>query len=225
MLTRVLETEAMDTPDEAVEYDSMDHAEVNRVFVDDLLAVGLPAGPILDLGTGTAQIPIELCGRELPADVAQDILAIDLAEHMLRVASDNICRAQVADRVQLERIDAKQMPYADGLFAAVISNSIIHHIPNPTDVLAEAWRVLAPGGLMFVRDLLRPEEEQTVRHLVETYASDATASQRQMFDASLRAALTVDELLALIAPFCPDASTVRATTDRHWTWVTRKCLA
>lgn len=36
MLPRVLETEAMDTLDEALDYNSMDHGEVNRVFVNDL---------------------------------------------------------------------------------------------------------------------------------------------------------------------------------------------
>jgi methylase of polypeptide subunit release factors len=62
-LQRQLEPELMDDPQEAVVYDEMDHAEVNRRFVDDLLA-GSPIGhDILDLGTGTARIPIELCNR------------------------------------------------------------------------------------------------------------------------------------------------------------------
>ena len=38
MLSRILETEVMDTPAEALDYDAMDHSAVNRVFVDDLLA-------------------------------------------------------------------------------------------------------------------------------------------------------------------------------------------
>ena len=38
MLQRVLETEAMDSLEEALDYNSMDHGEVNRVFVTDLLA-------------------------------------------------------------------------------------------------------------------------------------------------------------------------------------------
>ena len=37
-LSRILEPEIMDSPEEAADYDSMDHAEVNRRFVDDLLA-------------------------------------------------------------------------------------------------------------------------------------------------------------------------------------------
>ena len=38
MLPRTLEPEVMDSPEEARDYDAMDHAEVNRKFVDDLLA-------------------------------------------------------------------------------------------------------------------------------------------------------------------------------------------
>ncbi len=38
MLSRVLEPEVMDTPEQASAYDAMDHSEVNRRFVDDVLA-------------------------------------------------------------------------------------------------------------------------------------------------------------------------------------------
>src|SRR4051812_38134791 len=64
MLQRILEPEVMDSPQEALEYDTMDHSAVNRVFVDDLLAARPAPGDVLDLGTGTALIPIELCKRE-----------------------------------------------------------------------------------------------------------------------------------------------------------------
>src|ERR1051325_11092068 len=63
-MQRVLEPEVMDSLDEAIDYDAMDHAEVNRLFVADFLqAAGRMAADaeILDLGTGTAQIPIEMC--------------------------------------------------------------------------------------------------------------------------------------------------------------------
>ena len=53
-LERVLEPEVMDTYEEARDYDSMDHQAVNKLFVDDLLAVGNIGNDILDVGTGTA---------------------------------------------------------------------------------------------------------------------------------------------------------------------------
>ncbi|MDE0736953.1 MAG: ubiquinone biosynthesis protein UbiE, partial [Pirellulaceae bacterium] len=60
-LERILEPEVMDSIEEARDYDEMDHAAVNEVFVSDLLETGDVGGEILDLGTGTAQIPVALC--------------------------------------------------------------------------------------------------------------------------------------------------------------------
>ena len=218
MLPRVLETEAMDTLEEALDYDAMDHGEVNRLFVADLLSAGPPAGEILDLGTGNALIPIELCRQSPTARV----LAVDLSAHMLAVARRNVEKAGCCGRIRLERVDGKRLPYRDGEFPTVISNSIVHHIPEPREVLAEAWRVAALGGLLFMRDLFRPADETAVRRLVETYAAGGNRHYQQMFADSLRAALTVAEVRALAAEFGAKADSVQATSDRHWTWVVRK---
>ena len=78
-LKRVLEPEVMDSSEEAEDYNAMDHSHVNQVFVQDLLAFveahGKPLGDVLDLGTGTALIPIELCQR----DANCRVMAIDMA--------------------------------------------------------------------------------------------------------------------------------------------------
>jgi hypothetical protein len=58
--------------------------------------------------------------------------------------------------------------------------------------------------------------------LVNTYANEATAYQRRLFGESLRAALTVEEMASLVADFGFARSTVRMTSDRHWTWITAK---
>jgi ubiquinone/menaquinone biosynthesis C-methylase UbiE len=218
MLPRTLEPEVMDSAAEATDYDAMDHSAVNRVFVADFLALWDGGIPLLDAGTGTAQIPIELC-RQSPA---ARVVAVDLAEHMLQVGRDNVRKAGLDDRLELRRCDAKQLPFADGSFRGVISNSIVHHIPEPSRVLAEMVRVVAPGGLLFVRDLLRPADEATLSALVETYAAGANAHQQQMFADSLRAALTLAEVRALVAGLGLDPSAVRQTTDRHWTWAARR---
>jgi ubiquinone/menaquinone biosynthesis C-methylase UbiE len=214
MLPRVLEPEVMDSPREARDYDAMDHAVVNRAFVTDFLAVWDGRGPILDVGTGTAQIPIELCGRTSAAQV----VGIDLAEHMLQVGRLNVSRAGLDGHIRLEAQDAKRLPYPTATFGAVISNSIVHHIPEPRAVLAEMVRLVIPAGLLFVRDLLRPEDDEAVRHLVTCYAGAANAHQQQMFEDSLRAALTLAEIRALIEDLGFPSETVRQTTDRHWTW-------
>ena len=60
-------------------------------------------------------------------------------------------------------------------------------------------RVILPNGWLFVRDLLRPEDDESVQRVVATYAADANAHQRKMFDDSLRAALTLAEIRLLAA--------------------------
>jgi ubiquinone/menaquinone biosynthesis C-methylase UbiE len=217
-LTRILEPEVMDSAEEACDYDAMDHSAVNRVFVADFLAAWNGALPVLDVGTGTAQIPVELCRQ----DQRTVVTAIDAAAHMLNLAQRNVGAAGLHQRVRLERADAKRLPFADGSFAAIISNSIVHHIPEPAIVLAEMVRTLAPGGLLFVRDLLRPNDEPTLRRLVEVYAEGANEHARQMFADSLHAALSLREMWELVAGLGYDPAGVRQTTDRHWTWVARK---
>jgi ubiquinone/menaquinone biosynthesis C-methylase UbiE len=217
MLPRVLEPEVMDSAEEAHDYDAMDHREVNRAFVGDFLAVWDRAGPILDVGTGTAQIPIELCRQ----DPAARVTGVDMAGHMLEVARDNVRRAGLTDQLLLEQADAKHLAFAAGTFAAVISNSIVHHIPAPGEVLAEMVRVTRPGGLLFVRDLLRPATAEEIRQLVAAYTGGANSHQQQMFADSLHAALTLAEIRDLVAGLGFDPASVRQTTDRHWTWCAR----
>ena len=169
---------------------------------------------MLDVGTGTALIPIEFC-RSFPN---LRIVAIDLANEMLKLATANVERAGFRDRIELRLVDAKRIPCPDGEFATVVSNSIIHHIPRPLDSLAEMVRVLAPGGLLFVRDLLRPRTEAELEALVTTYTPGATPSMRQLFRQSLHAALTVEEVADMLDQLGLNRAGVRATSDRHWTF-------
>jgi ubiquinone/menaquinone biosynthesis C-methylase UbiE len=235
MLPRVLEPEVMDTPDEARDYDSMDHAEVNRRFVDDLLIclessrlarASRPGGGakqslrFLDLGAGTAQIPIELCRRTDHIS----IVAVDAARHMLDLATRNIAAAGLAIRIKTCLADAKSLPFQNGEFDGVISNSIVHHLPEPIAGLGEAVRITIPGGLLFFRDLLRPASEAELATLVDRYApaagiSPGTDHQRDMFAESLHAALTLDEIRNLVAELGFSPSGVEQTSDRHWTWM------
>ncbi len=220
MLKRILEPEVMDNEDDAVDYDAMDHSEVNRVFVDDLLQATRKLGSeltkdsvLLDVGTGTGLIPIRFCQRTGFGSV----VAIDLATEMLRLAARHVGGCGLNDRVQIERVDAKSMPYEDGRFEAVMSNSIIHHIPDPSLVFAEMLRVLKPGGLLFVRDLMRPADQDTLDQLVNTHTKNESDHARQLFRDSLHAALTVDEVREILQSYGCPADWVSQTSDRHWT--------
>jgi ubiquinone/menaquinone biosynthesis C-methylase UbiE len=211
MLPRVLEPEVMDTAEEAVEYDAMDHGGVNRRFCEDLLALEPEPRRVVDVGTGTARIPVVLCELHPRCSV----VATDLAEHMLEVARRNI--RGVEDRISLVRVDAKGSNLPARAFDVVMSNSIVHHIPEPSRFFEEAVRLCAPGGLIFVRDLERPRDEQALQSLVATYAANDTPKQRGLFADSLRAALTVDEVVELVRVHGIPPSAVSRTSDRHWT--------
>lgn len=214
MLERILEPEVMDTAEEARDYDAMDHSAVNAVFAADFLAAWRGRNPVLDVGAGTAQIPIAIAGRAPNVE----IVAIDLADHMLALARRNVVAAGCGARIRIEKADAKGFRYPDEFFGSVISNSIIHHIPEPNRCFVEMHRVCAPGGVLFVRDLLRPDDIGALKGLVNRYAGDANAHQRKMFAESLHAALTLNEVREQVKALGYDSSTVQTTSDRHWTW-------
>ena len=219
-LQRILEPEVMDTPEEACEYDSMDHSQVNEVFCNDFFAArNLTDGvQILDVGTGTAQIPIAMCKR----NSGLKITAIDLAESMLTLGNKNIQTARLEDSITLVQVDSKKMPYPDESFDQVVSNSIIHHIPNPVECFKEMIRVTKKDGLLFIRDLLRPFSLVELQNIVNLHAGDATPKQKQLFTDSLHASLSLAEVREMVKRFGFEAFTVIQSSNRHWTFTARK---
>jgi ubiquinone/menaquinone biosynthesis C-methylase UbiE len=216
MLTRILEPEVMDSAADAREYDAMDHSTVNAQFVTDLLPhLTNLSEQVLDLGAGTAQIPIEIARRASNLHIT----AVDAAASMLAVARANISAANLTDHIDPILADAKHLPFADNSFSVVTSNSILHHIAEPETVVSEAVRVTTRGGLLFHRDLVRPSDEAELQYLVETYAGSATPYQRKLFSQSLRAALALGEVRELVSHFGFAPNTVLMTSDRHWTWL------
>jgi ubiquinone/menaquinone biosynthesis C-methylase UbiE len=223
MLERVLEPEVMNDLQEAIEYHDMDFAEVNRAFVRDLLAFAAQEDrtlgrDILDLGTGTARIPVELC---LQAPSVR-VMAADASSEMLELARYHIEINHMLDRIQLHRTDAKKLVFGPGFFDAVISNSLVHHLPQSDAFFAEALRVLRPGGLLFVRDLFRPASQDQVEALVAQHAGNESPRSQQLFRQSLQAALTTEELAKILAALGVDAQCIQMTSDRHWTLAYRK---
>jgi predicted protein tyrosine phosphatase/ubiquinone/menaquinone biosynthesis C-methylase UbiE len=212
-MQRVLEPEVMDSWEEAIEYDSMDFIEVNAAFAKSAAALGPVFGNVLDAGTGTARIPIALC--QLRPE--WKLTCIDLSANMLKVGAENVDRAGVRSQISLELIDAKAMPYPDHYFDMVISNSIIHHLPDPLPFLQEVQRVLKPQGAIFLRDLLRPEKLEMRDNLVELYAGNCNAHQKQLFSDSLQAAFTLDEVEEMIENAGLDGVRIYESSDRHWT--------
>lgn len=218
MLPRVLEPEVMDSIEEALDYDTMDNDQVNQRFVEDLITAGGDSQWTLDLGCGTALIPL-LMAESLPA---VRIVAVDYSANMLRVGRQHLVERSLLQAVVLIRADAKRLPFRDNTFPQVVSNSLIHHLREPQIAFHEAYRVTCPGGLLFFRDLARPTDEAALRQLVQLYAGGENPHQQQMLADSLRAALTLEEVAACLERLKLADSDLQMTSDRHWTWIARK---
>ena len=225
MLPRTLEPEVMESSEEARDYDAMDHRAVNESFAADFLAAWQkhrPAGgppsqdeplSVLDCGTGTAQIPIMLARRGMPLRIT----AIDLSQEMLEIARRNVDEARRGEWIELRNADCKRLSLGDATFDAVMSNSIVHHLAEPLAAIREMLRVLRPGGLLFIRDLLRPDSMSELDSLVSKHTVGATQRQRQLFRDSLHAALTLDEIRQAVESLGLSPKDCERSSDRHWT--------
>lgn len=212
-MQRILEPEVMDTSEEAIEYDAMDFTAVNTAFAQRTSELGPQSGLVLDAGTGTARIPILIC-QKCPQ---LQIIASDLSKNMLLIASKNVEQAGLQKQISLELADSKQLPYQDGQFDIVISNSIVHHLPDPLPFFLEIKRVLKPNGAIFIRDLLRPTDEATMNALVDSISDDYDEHQKMLFRDSLQAAFTLNEVKKIVQNAGLERVKVYQSSELHWT--------
>jgi ubiquinone/menaquinone biosynthesis C-methylase UbiE len=213
-MERVLEPEVMDSLEEAIEYDAMDFVEINQSFAEEAIALGpKEQAKVLDAGTGPGRIPILLCQMR----PQWEVFAVDLAQSMLRIASQHIQEAGLQQQIRLELVDVKNLPYEDGQFDLIVSNSLVHHLPEPFTFFSELKRVLKPNGGVFIRDLFRPADEATMDALVNSVGTEYDSQQKKLFRDSLHAALTLDEVNQLISQVGLKGVNVYQSSDRHWT--------
>lgn len=98
--------------------------------------VSLPR-PILDIGCGFGEFAVAYA--EEPID-----MGIDLSARDLYIAS------KTKKYTNLTLGDARDLPFANNSYGSVFSISTLEHIPNSDRVLKEAYRVLKPGGILFL---------------------------------------------------------------------------
>ncbi|HET8754626.1 MAG TPA: methyltransferase domain-containing protein [Solirubrobacteraceae bacterium] len=117
--------------------------DMRRAF---LAAVEMPAGAdVLEVGCGTGVLTRVLAG--LPE--VDTVVGVDLAESLLDKA--RALAAGVAN-VAFEPADARSLPFAGERFDVVVFDSTLSHVPEPERALAEAFRVLRPGGRLAAFD-------------------------------------------------------------------------
>jgi ubiquinone/menaquinone biosynthesis C-methylase UbiE len=212
MLDRVLEPEVMDNWQEATAYDAMDFSAINRDFALTAIDLHPQAVRVLDIGTGTAQIPIILCQEKS----CYQVLGVDMAQSMLTLGRRNIEAAGLLQQIQLELADGKSLPYPNWGFDMVISNSLVHHLPDPRSFFQQVARLVKPNGAVLIRDLLRPDSLAEIDRLVAA-AGDYGPRQNQLFRDSLAAAFTLAEIQDLVLEAGMTDYQLSQTSDRHWT--------
>lgn len=213
MINRILEPEVMDDTTEAQEYDQMDFSEVNRDFAQLACQLVKDKALVLDIGTGTARIPL-IMAQLRPQ---WQIIGIDLAESMIKLGKQNVEKEGKSQQITLDLIDGKKTPYEDHTFDLVVSNSLVHHIPSPLELLKEINRIVKPQGTVLIRDLFRPSSLEEIEGIVKKANLSYTPRQEKLFKDSLQAALTLEEIKELVMEVGWHDAKVYQSSSRHWT--------
>lgn len=142
----------------AARWDEIRSLQVDDRQVEAALMALLPPGQVtnlLDVGTGTGRI-LELYGAQ-----GVEGVGIDLSHEMLSVARANLARAGLAN-VYVRHGDMYRLPWAAPAFDAVTFHQVLHFADEPAAAIAEARRVLRPGGRMVIVDFA-PHEVEILR--------------------------------------------------------------
>ncbi|MBI1243421.1 MAG: metalloregulator ArsR/SmtB family transcription factor [Alphaproteobacteria bacterium] len=139
-------------------WDRIRSLHVRDAEVERELAALVPAGEgkeILDIGTGTGRI-LEVLGTRGARGIG-----VDLSPAMLRVARANLARAGLAN-IHVRQGDMYRLPWQEPAFDAVTVHQVLHFADDPALAIAEAARVLKPGGRIVIADFA-PHELDTLR--------------------------------------------------------------
>ncbi|BBN93443.1 UbiE/COQ5 family methyltransferase [Deinococcus grandis] len=124
------------------------------------LAAPTPGDHALDVATGTGNTALAL------APFVQDVTGVDVADAMLAHARERATRERL-NNATFRSGDAEALPFPDGTFTLVTSRHAPHHFVHLDHFLAEAWRVLRPGGRLVIADQVSPSPE--VQAWTDTY--------------------------------------------------------
>ena len=136
----------------------------------------LPSSRILDCGCGPGSITVGLAQWAPDGDT----VGIDLGAEQLDGARA-LARDLDLKNVAFRQGDIFDLPFADDSFDVVFSQTVLYHIPDPDKALAEIKRVLRPGGLVALRDVINASimiwpDEPLVRELARVIRLGAQRS-------------------------------------------------
>ena len=213
MMPRVLEPELMSDPEQALVYAQADFEKENQGFVDRFREnyPNFSEGHVLDLGCGPGDIPVRFA-RAFPAC---RITGVDASEPMIALAGVAAKQAGLGDRITFRCERFQGVSLVEPVDAAV-SNSLLHHVPNPLQFWYRLRLLVKPDSPLLVMDLLRPDSPEEAQALVNRYAAKEPEILRRDFYNSLLAAFTEDEVAAQLAEMNLSRLIVHVPDDRHW---------
>lgn len=175
----------------AADWDRIRALHVSESKVEEAMGRALGRGPFrlfVDLGTGTGRT------LELFAKRYERGLGIDVNQAMLQLARANLARAGL-NHAQVRHGDLYNLGLADGSADAVVMHQVLHYLSEPGLAIAEAARVLAPGGKLLIVDFA-PHDQEFLReaHAHERLGFGSQQIVKWCADASL--AVKVTEELA-----------------------------
>lgn len=151
---------------QGADWDEMRALDLPAPAVEDaLLSLVSPAAEsrLLDVGTGTGRV------LELLAPRFGQGLGVDASKAMLALARSRLARAGLT-HCAVRLADMYRLPLSDASFDTAVLQMVLHHADQPESVLAEAARVLRPGGRLIVIDLSGHRREDVVRKLAHRWS-------------------------------------------------------
>lgn len=213
-MERIPEPELMNDAEQAAAYAFADFEEPHSRFIE-LFRETFPdefmTGAVLDLGCGPGDITIRFA-RAFPECVVH---GVDGAAAMLAHGRNRLAREGLDERVQLIEayLPGTSLPLSG--YAAVISNSLLHHLHDPMVLWHTLKAYAKPGAPVFIMDLLRPASRDQAQLLVDEYAAGEPDILRHDFFHSLLAAYRPDEVTEQLRAAAIDGLTVEQISDRH----------
>ena len=134
-----------------------------------------PDSHVLDVGCG---VGITACF--LPKEYGCRLLGIDLSEKMIERSKERAVKKGVADQTEFQTANAADLPFDDGLFDAVICESVIAFAPDKQQVLDEFARVLKPGGYVGINEVtwLEPPPENLQSYIYQALGGAEFLSEK-----------------------------------------------
>jgi trans-aconitate methyltransferase len=218
LLERVTEPELMDEDAQARAYSEADFAAPHERFVDLFVASwpkerGPIRGPILDLGCGPGDVTVRIA-RRCPDAV---IDGVDGSPAMLKYGAARLQREKLGPRVTLSQALLPRDKPPRPAYDIVVSNSLLHHLHDPSVLWSAVKASAAPHAHVFVMDLMRPATRADVDRLVAENTRGEPDVLVRDFDASLCAAFTIAEVKEQLARAGIGQLVVEAVSDRHLT--------